>query len=240
MSQSNARPRGILKNPPSPERYQQPPPPVDRELLLHNTEINAAQTGDRSNVVIKPLEKRPVPADPQIDRGHTSGTPLVHAPHTAADAEAARLKWDEANIYLTEQERTATMKITEPKTPYAGAVDPSDLLDYDDNDEIVGLTLSGINGERREVSEDIPELELGEAEVTSTDTTEPKEARIIADSTNQREEPTGKEGESAETESEEARHKRFGEMRKKHYEMKDALKIAEALAHKEEDEEKEE
>ena len=35
------------------------------------------------------------------------------------EENSPRLKWDEANLYLTEQQRDSTMKITEPKTPYA-------------------------------------------------------------------------------------------------------------------------
>ena len=42
-----------------------------------------------------------------------------------------RLKWDEANLYLTEQEKNSTMKIDEPKTPYAKHYDPAD-----DEDEV--------------------------------------------------------------------------------------------------------
>ncbi len=37
-----------------------------------------------------------------------------------------RLKWDEANLYLTEQEKNSTMKIDEPKTPYAKHYDPAE------------------------------------------------------------------------------------------------------------------
>ena len=44
----------------------------------------------------------------------------------ADDDNSPRLKWDEANLYLTEQERTAKMKIDEPKTPYAPHYDPAE------------------------------------------------------------------------------------------------------------------
>lgn len=41
------------------------------------------------------------------------------------------MKWDEANLYLTEQEKSSTMKIDEPKTPYAKRYDPEE-----DDDEM--------------------------------------------------------------------------------------------------------
>ncbi|KAK7205013.1 hypothetical protein BZA70DRAFT_278858 [Myxozyma melibiosi] len=258
VSADTVHPRGILKNPPPPERYHQPPPPIDRDLLLQNTERNAAMHGDRSMMNIKPLEKKPAAVDPLADRGHTSGAPLVHAPHseppeellpvegedeeTARKRQEARLKWDEANIYLTEQERTATMKITEPKTPYAASVDPSDLVDYDDNDEIINLTLNGINnGVGAKPSSDVPDLDLGEPEENYA-AVPSEESRIIVDESaaaaDEREEQANDEN-TEPTETEEERHRRFEELRKKHYEMKDALKIAQALAKHPEDEEDE-
>ena len=51
-----------------------------------------------------------------------------------ADETSPRLKWDEANLYLTEQQRDSTMKITEPKTPYAQRYDPSE-----DDEEVSAL-----------------------------------------------------------------------------------------------------
>lgn len=65
------------------------------------------------------------------------------------------LKWDEANLYLTEQERTSTMKIDEPKTPFAPHYNP----DEDEDDD------EGVDGEDgRMRQDDIPDLDLGEPE----------------------------------------------------------------------------
>lgn len=50
-----------------------------------------------------------------------------------------RLKWDEANLYLTEQEKSSTMKIDEPKTPYAKHYDPAE-----DEEEIRALDANDI------------------------------------------------------------------------------------------------
>lgn len=48
------------------------------------------------------------------------------------DDRSPHLKWDEANLYLAEQEKTAKMKIDEPKTPWAASYDPS----QDERDEM--------------------------------------------------------------------------------------------------------
>jgi protein phosphatase inhibitor 2 len=48
-----------------------------------------------------------------------------------ADENSPQLKWDEANLYLNEQNRDSTMKIDEPKTPYAKQYDPTE-----DEDEV--------------------------------------------------------------------------------------------------------
>jgi len=53
--------------------------------------------------------------------------------------EARHLKWDEANLYLTEQDRGHTMKIDEPKTPYVRQYDPAE-----DEEEMAGIDAGGM------------------------------------------------------------------------------------------------
>ncbi|OLL24953.1 Protein GLC8 [Neolecta irregularis DAH-3] len=125
-----------------------------------------------------------------------------------------RLKWDEANLYLTEQDRTATMKIMEPKTPYAGRYDPSQ--DPDDDDE--------------SMVEGIPSLSLGEPEESipaHQRESSPKQVVVT---------PAEPDKEEEEEEEDQERHKHFAEMRKKHYEMKNALKLRHQLETQEDDE----
>lgn len=104
------------------------------------------------------------------------------------DENSPRLKWDEANLYLAEQEKTAKMKIDEPKTPYAPHYDPAEDEDENGNEEAreslidaQDLVVDELDksekptptpptaGHRRGVSEEeIPDLALGDAEEYST------------------------------------------------------------------------
>jgi len=144
-----------------------------------------------------------------------------------------RLKWDEANLYLTEQEKNSTMKIDEPKTPYAKHYDPAEdeeelhTLDADDLmvDELEMERARhghspGKNSKSRE--EEIPGLSLGE----------PEEAvpEREFDENGKRVHVTGEEHVGLSQEEIE-KHKKFEEMRKKHYEMRN---VASMLAHPEE------
>jgi len=156
-----------------------------------------------------------------------------------------RLKWDEANLYLTEQEKSSTMKIDEPKTPYAQRYDPSedeeeirtldaeeilvdekDKLDSDRSikkrhareDEIPGLDL----GEPEEM---VPEHEFGEApHMTRSRSGSGREKSVQV-----KDEAAG--GNVGASKEEQEKHKKFEEMRKRHYEMKD---VANLLGHPEE------
>jgi protein phosphatase inhibitor 2 len=80
-----------------------------------------------------------------------------------------RLKWDEANLYLTEQEKSATMKIDEPKTPYARRYDPDEdevEMRMLDAEEIKVDEADNIPGRKPQVprEEEIPDIELGDPE----------------------------------------------------------------------------
>ncbi|KAL4996331.1 hypothetical protein BDV10DRAFT_172602 [Aspergillus recurvatus] len=163
------RPKGILKNsssqqllhvvPNEPHHTPSPPPADFKELTLQNTLVNAGRRPSASS----------------------RRTSLASA-HGHHDDVSPRLKWDEANLYLTEQEKTAKMKIDEPKTPYAPRYDPAE-----DEEEmrLAEAQESLINAQsvvvdeldknkkspppasspHKKISEDdIPELELGEPE----------------------------------------------------------------------------
>jgi protein phosphatase inhibitor 2 len=159
--------------------------------------------------------------------------------------EGKGIKWDEANLYLTEQERGHTMKIDEPKTPYVRQYNPDE-----DEDEIEGIDAQGMmvdeldlakgeqtggstnhagggpsassssNG-RRGGGGAIPDLDLGEPE-------EPVHERTGSDNEKrvfvmEGQEGAGHGGEEIAwedmTEEQRRRHQEFEDRRKRHYDM---------------------
>ncbi|KAI5859507.1 hypothetical protein GGS23DRAFT_320565 [Durotheca rogersii] len=217
------RPRGILKN----SFLKSPPPPsptpvelTDKELTIANTQANAGHRRSSSTT------SRPAGSRRQSSRAPANGS--------AIDDEVfdgnQRLKWDEANLYLTEQERTSTMKITEPKTPYARHYEPSE----DDEDEDVEMALDGRGSRREEIpglslgepEEEVPEDEFGPARNNGRHS---KSKVHVSD-----EDATPQHDAENEyllmTPEEREKHRKFEQLRKKHYEMKD---VARFLGHPE-------
>jgi protein phosphatase inhibitor 2 len=224
------RPKGILKNSSysgSPPRDVQPPSPPgqrpalgrvlsEKEIVLENTLRNAGPAHRRSS------------SNP---RGLTSRRQSGASPH-AADDNSPQLKWDEANLYINEQNRDSTMKIDEPKTPYAKQYDPTE-----DEEEIEMIDASELNVDeldslpkRKKKTEDIPDFDLGEPSLDRGDAhMHDGEKRVLVE---QDQVDEGYHGELAPNASQEERekHRKFEQLRKKHYEManvKDLLGHAE-------------
>lgn len=155
--------------------------------------------------------------------------------------ENIRLRWDEANLYLTEQEKSSTMKIDEPKTPYAKRYEPEEdeeemrTLDAQDLkvDELDQIR-EGRRAQRTRDAE-IPGLDIGEPEEDPSVGRRSEDDRIerarSASGSGERIGIASAKGEKSVVVDDEApdgkvhdghvRHKDFEEMRKKHYEMKD-------------------
>ena len=209
------------------------------ELTITNTEYNASH----------------------CQSSFSASRPLGHncTPSANGDAEGGknsqRLKWDEANLYLMEQDRTSTMKITEPETPYARHYDPDeDPSDLDDNgdepkptrpidaNEIDMGRVDGVPSPNRKTArrkwagdEEIPGLFLREPEGAIPG---PEEAipegefagrprAVHLDSNGRRHHDVQHVVLSPE---ERAKHRRFEQMRQKDYEMKN---VAALLGHPE-------
>ena len=138
------------------------------------------------------------------------------------DENSPQLKWDEANLYLNEQNRDSTMKIDEPKTPYAKQYDPAE-----DEEEVEMLNAEELNVDeldskprRKPRIDDIPEFDLGQPELQARQAHTPEsEKRVMVDPD---EADAGYHGELLPNASEEERekHRKFEELRKKHYEMR--------------------
>ncbi|KLJ09516.1 hypothetical protein EMPG_15073 [Blastomyces silverae] len=237
------RPKGILKNRSSSQST--PPqtsptfsggtvshqPSVDtKELTLQNTLQNAGRTSASTR---SSTSRRQSSAS-----GPNGGT---H--HDGSDGDnSARLKWDEVNLYLTEQERTSTMKIDEPKTPYAPRYIPDE--DEDDSDVEMGIDAGDLAVDELDMykarkhgvrDDDIPGLELGEPEEAGWEEGEPSgSGRITHGNRRMSDGSPGRSGKHVvvgedgsaddrvgDDHSSEAgrKHHEFEEKRKRHYEM---------------------
>lgn len=152
-----------------------------------------------------------------------------------------RLQWDEANLYLNEGQMGGKMKIDEPKTPFVHGQD--NPMDEDEDEEVPTIDPDHIvvdeldkakvlEGEgpaqKRPRENDIPDLDLGEPEQDVVMERRPSdgEKKVIvapADPDAMDIEDTGRHGEGREEDmpaDEVAKHKKFEEMRKRHYEMR--------------------
>ncbi|KAI1157452.1 hypothetical protein F5B18DRAFT_174832 [Nemania serpens] len=204
---SARRPKGILKN-----SFHRSPPesPVkekdlsEKQLTILNTQTNAGHRRSSSST-----------SRPAGFRRRSSRTSSLSADDELAAGQ--RLQWDEANLYLTEQERTSTMKITEPKTPYARHYEPSEDEDDEmiDGDPIPGLSLG-------EPEEEIPENQFAPRRKPSKVHVNDEDATPQHDAENEFIGMTPEERE---------KHRKFEALRKKHYEMKG---VARFLGHPEE------
>jgi protein phosphatase inhibitor 2 len=196
---------------PSGERPQLSREMSEKEIVLENTLRNAgAHRRSSSN-----------------PRGSVSRRQSGTSPHI--DENNPQLKWDEANLYLNEQNRDSTMKIDEPKTPYVKQYDP-----MEDEEEIEMLDAEQIKVDeldskpkRKPRIENIPDFDLGEPEMRARgeSQTPDSEKRVMVD-----DETVGDAGYHGElgpnaTAEEREKHRKFEEMRKKHYEMKNIKDI---------------
>jgi len=190
----------------------------EKEIVQLNTELNAggAQRRNSSN-----------------PRGSTSRRQSSNS--GSHEESNPRLKWDEANLYLNEGQMGGKMKIDEPKTPFVKQYDPTD-----DEAEISALNAEQLNVDELDMSKprpssgkresDIPGLELGEPEMemerkqSNGSNGEEKQVSVQKDGVD----PAGRkhDGDEAGMTGEELeKHRKFEEMRKKHYEMKDVKSL---------------
>ena len=155
------------------------------------------------------------------------------------DPEKMRLKWDEANLYLAEQESGGRMKITEPKTPYQYG--EQNAMDEDEEEEDVAIDPRFVNVDEVDMAKngaalrkshresDIDPLELGEPEedvsnlgvendriVRGNMSRESSKEKHVSVS-----EESGDVGQSGLPMSDDDdKHREFEARRKKHYEMR--------------------
>ncbi|KAF1918648.1 hypothetical protein BDU57DRAFT_511361 [Ampelomyces quisqualis] len=167
-------------------------------------------------------------------RGAPSRRQSAASPHL--DENNPQLKWDEANLYLNEQNRDSTMKIDEPKTPYVKQYDPAEDEEEVEMLDAEQLQVDELDSKPKQKPrvEEIPEFDLGEPEVRARaeSQTPESEKRVMVE-----DDPAADDGYHGEllpnaTEEEREKHRRFEELRKKHYEMRN---VKDLLGHPEDD-----
>ncbi|KAI8823079.1 uncharacterized protein EV422DRAFT_391237 [Fimicolochytrium jonesii] len=147
--------------------------------------------------------------------------------HSAEDVGAPRgIKWDEDNLQMTEAAKSATMKITEPKTPY---------IRYDSaSDMVLGSTAA------------VPPMELTDALVDVEKEREREKDRnaeraqenangahpVVVKRRVSVDEWDDDEPEETMTAEEREKHDKFEAMRASHYNMRSALKEGRKMATK--------
>ncbi|CAN6669247.1 protein Glc8p [Trichomonascus vanleenenianus] len=191
-------PKSILRNAPPPGAYtpSENATDLDRKQVLENTRANA--------------------------KLHDMGSMIRETAHNGSRSNSVsngengqeHLKWDEANLYRTEMEKAATMKIDEPKTPYQGAVGDSEYYMPDEEEEAVKTSDNKILA-----VDELDGFSLGEPQYKTDPTVQNSRIEKVVQSDDETEEEQEPEVTSDE------RKRRFEEMRKEHYHMKgDILK----------------
>ncbi|KOG97641.1 PP1-complex regulatory subunit GLC8 [Saccharomyces eubayanus] len=203
---------GILKNPLalSPEQLAQQDPETLEEFrrqVYENTQKNAKLTSNKRNVPglgyqeeeaeIVGTSKRSLPKD-VVSLKHEHDMLAKMTPEE-------QVQWNQMNLAENEitKQQFQDIHIDEPKTPYQGAVDPHGEYYKVDDDEDDDNNTSD-KGPGQVANDDIDDLSLGEPEY------EIKENK----------QPDIEMNDENDEDSSEARHKKFEELRKKHYDVR--------------------
>ncbi|CAL9729303.1 protein Glc8p [Monosporozyma unispora] len=212
---------GILKNALSneeqilKEKTANEPTSEFRQKVYENTQLNAKLTGKNLlNTTNVTGGGRFIPKDTLLMKREER----AKKGELTKEEEEERLQWNQENLAANEitKQQFQDIHVDEPKTPYQGAVDPhGEYYNVDDEDNLNDFSLG-------EPEIQIPEEEENEENIERAG----KDVQIDnpdVEFIEQDDEPTDDEAEDDEEEEEsaEARHKRFEEMRKQHYNVKD-------------------
>lgn len=189
-------PKGILKNAHTDAAYRTESPNeldrekavFDRQKVIENTRLNAQLSHAKG-----------VPGLQHIEQKKQRGEAL---------SEEEQLRWDERNLLVNEMEKSATMKIDEPKTPYEGGFDPNNDYYRTDNEADDGADGADARDDPFDLGEgldDADDVQRGHIDVVAGDPPHPVPAAAGPA------EPSADE-----------KHRRFEEKRKQHYHLKAA------------------
>lgn len=207
---------GILKNPLPKEEHTVDYPEEDlkefRQRVFTNTQLNAKLTqGKRkSSDLNKNLDseelstkKNSIPKD-TLSLKHEKDILSKQDSNDESEANNSELQWNQKNLAENEiaKLKYQDIHVDEPKTPYQGAMDPQGEYYIDDDDD--GGNINNDDNELTAFSLGEPQIEL--PELSSTANQENERIDDSADNENL---------------DQESKHKKFDELRKKHYNMKE-------------------
>lgn len=190
----------------------------EQEIVQQNTELNR---GNRRSSSTNPRASHPG------SRRHSSAMDL--------DESNPRLKWDEANIFHTEQGRGQTQKIDEPKTPFIHNYNPNAEVDEGVNEYInpedvnVDELDMAKRGKPTRKPSLIEPLDLGESEDTLGKMDSGEKRVIVSNGTEGSATNHGENEEEDMTLEDRRKHREFEEKRKRHYEVPVGALSREAL-----------
>lgn len=215
---------GILKNALSPEEQLLKEKTVNesigefRQQVYENTKLNAKLTNSNTNSKngnnVKNIltsknnmtGNKFIPKDTLLMKREQMAKLSKANSSDNSEDEDERLQWNQENLEQNEitKKQFQDIHVDEPKTPYQGAMD--------------------LNGEYYTIDDEdnLNDFSLGEPEVKIPETTSLNEKVTIKEEPEQ-EDQEEEEG-TEEEESAGARHRRFEEMRKKHYNVKHLFK----------------
>lgn len=187
----------------------------EKEITQLNTEINAGNGQRRNSSAPRGSVSRRQSASDGFPQGQERGP------------GSPRLQWDEANLFLNEGQMGGKMKIDEPKTPFVQGYDHAEDDDEPENidtdnimvDELDKKVEEGTVKKGRE--SEIPDLDLGQPEQGMLERRPSDgEKRVMVDEDKMDIDTARHDGDFENLpEEEKEKHRRFEEMRKKHYEM---------------------
>lgn len=215
---------GILKNALSPEEQLLKEKTVNesigefRQQVYENTKLNAKLTNSNTNSKngnnVKNIltsknnmtGNKFIPKDTLLMKREQMAKLSKANSSDNSEDEDERLQWNQENLEQNEitKKQFQDIHVDEPKTPYQGAMD--------------------LNGEYYTIDDEdnLNDFSLGEPEVKIPETTSFNEKVTIKEEPEQKDQE--EEERTEEEESAEARHRRFEEMRKKHYNVKHLFK----------------
>lgn len=214
-----------------------------RKQVYKNTQLNAQLTSRKRDTPIDTLhlnengEEEDVTLSPSRRRGPPKDTLLMKREHDALEkqkeemknmTEEERLQWNQKNLDENEiaKQQFQDIHVDEPKTPYQGAVDPEgEYYKVDDDEED-----DDDDGKKKQGHlDDLDDFSLGEPEYKVSATAD--NGIIDAEDDESDAEP--------EELTPEEKHRRFEEMRKKHYNVKEVFRNKQALEDLDDDEDDE-